>query len=112
MTKKVYTIYPRTKDAQENGLLTSKGRRVSFKGKTMINTTSKELVEEVEAQPLEAYAVHDEQFTKARASGQWDVTPAGKLKLTHNYFFGSSNSPEAEKFWRRYKRKQKKKGKV
>lgn len=107
MTKKVYTIYPRTREAQENGLVTSKGKRISFKGKTMINTTNKALVEEVQAQPLEAYAVHDEQFTKARASESYDITPRGTLKLTHKYFFGAMDSPEAEKFWRRYERKKK-----
>src|SRR5258706_3651299 len=95
-SKKVYTIYPRTKDAQQNGIVTSKGKRISFKGKTLLNTQSKELYEEIQAQPDQAYAVHDEQFTKAKASESWDITPKHTLKLTHKFFFGASNSPEAE----------------
>ena len=90
MAKKFWTIYPRTKEAQVQGLQTDKGV-VDFGGKTSLNTSDEGLVKAVNEQhKSNAYAVHDEQLSKAYDSGSWDVIQDNKgvrVKNLHNYTF-------------------------
>ena len=90
MAKKMYSIYPRTKEAQVDGVSTENGI-VNFNGKTVYNTSDEGLVKAVQANhKLDAYAVHDEQLSKAYDSGSWDIIQDSKgtrLKNLHNYTF-------------------------
>ena len=90
MAKKVWTIYPRTKAAQTNGIQTEKGL-VTFEGRSSFNTTNEKVVKAINEQHRgEAYTVHDETLSKAMDSGSWDIVKGKKgdyVKSLHNYTF-------------------------
>ena len=93
MAKKYWSIYARSKEAMTQGIQTSKGT-LNFGGKTMVNTSDERLVKEIgEKHKTEAYAVHDEQLSKAKDSGSWDVISDSKgtrVKNLHNYTFSAT----------------------
>lgn len=100
MAKKIYSIYPRTKRAMVRGLATDKGG-FDFKGRSVVNTSNESLAKEIQEKygqrdGGEVMVVHDEQLSKAKDSGTWDVKTGRNggvtLKVTHKYFFGGSPS--------------------
>lgn len=100
MPKKYYSIYARTKEAVVTGLPLSGGKSLEFNGKSVIQTANASLAKEVQEKYGDkkggsAFVVHDEQLSRAKASGSWDIvrTPKGDdtVKTLHNYHFGQGS---------------------
>lgn len=112
MSKKIFSIYPRTKDAQVMGLKTEKGR-LDFGGKTVINTSNASLAREIEDKygakvGGSAMVVHDEQLSNAKDSGSWDIVKTARgdaVKNLHNYTFGAESGTYAENYERIFRSK-------
>ena len=109
MSKKIYSIYPRTKQAAIRGLATEKGG-IEFKGRSVINTSNEKLAKEIEERygqkrGGEAFVVHDEQLSRAKDSGTWDIVKKRgggvAVKTTHRYFFGGSPSQSYDENYER-----------
>ena len=103
---KHYSIYARTKEAMTQGLQTGRGL-LDFGGKTMVNTSDRSLVDEInERHKADAYTVHDEQLSKARTSEAYDIIK-GKhgefVRPLHNYTF-TNRKIVPETRWQRFKR--------
>ncbi len=99
MPKKWWTVHARTKAAQMNGVDTAEGH-VNFANKGVFNTSDERVVKALEAHKSDAYAVYDEQLTKAYESQSWDVIDDHKgvrVKNLHNYTFGSDDTFEARR---------------
>ena len=105
MSKKWYSVHARTKEAQLYGIDTAEGH-IDFKNKSTFNTSDERVVKALAAHKTDAYAVHDEQLSKAYDSGSWDLKETSNgmtVKNLHNYTF-TVTKPKPPTRWDKIKK--------